>query len=631
MIVRMSKIEIAGLKSIMQDVISVIQDMGILHIESSITGFIEDADKEWIKPSAIDENILSEKLFLENMKARINELYSYIPFFTSRKSYLKPEGIIDTISRLLTQHLDTCRRLFNKRESLKKEVSEVERYSSFLNVIESLLHNIEPAILPAKAGRIDFIGITLKNASLIDYLRSLLSYLTGGKFELFTGTMDDGSVAGLIVTNTSIGERVRMSLSEEHIPEITFPPSITGLTFIEKIRYLKRKITELNEAILAINNELERFSRRWVPIYERILEWIDERLSLIKVTAQVFETRICFFIYGWIPKDNLEQLVNEFNRRFGHSVTVTEKEIFEEDLERIPVILRNPPYFRPFELFMRLLPPPKYTSLDPTPFIAIFFPVFFGMILGDCGYGLILLILSSLLMQKFRKKRDILDASKILFICSLYSIFFGILYGEFFGELGETLLGMKPLCIERRTSVIPMLYFVLTVGTVHIIMGLFLGFLSSLKKKAGKEATVRLINILIIISSLLIIAGLFDFFPHILTKPLIVLILILSPILLFTGGLLAPLELIKSIGNIISYARIMAIGLTSVLLAFVANRIAGMTGDIITGLVAALILHLVNTVIGVFSPAIHSLRLHYVEFFSKFLETGGRRFEPLKK
>jgi V/A-type H+-transporting ATPase subunit I len=113
-----------------------------------------------------------------------------------------------------------------------------------------------------------------------------------------------------------------------------------------------------------------------------------------------------------------------------------------------------------------------------------------------------------------------------------------------------------------------------------------------------------------------------------LTRPLIISILVLCPLLLFSGGLLAPLELLKNIGNIISYARIMAIGLTSVLLANVANQLSGLTGDIILGLIVGGIIHLIGIVIGVFSSSIHSLRLHYVEFFDKFIELGGRKYRP---
>ncbi len=113
--------------------------------------------------------------------------------------------------------------------------------------------------------------------------------------------------------------------------------------------------------------------------------------------------------------------------------------------------------------------------------------------------------------------------------------------------------------------------------------------------------------------------------------PLLLAILALLPLLILAGGLLAPLELLKSFGNIISYVRIMAIGLCSVLLAQVANQLGGMTGNLLAGFLVAGVLHLFNLLLGVFAPTVHSLRLHYVEFFSKFLEFGGRRFEPLNK
>jgi V/A-type H+-transporting ATPase subunit I len=176
-----------------------------------------------------------------------------------------------------------------------------------------------------------------------------------------------------------------------------------------------------------------------------------------------------------------------------------------------------------------------------------------------------------------------------------------------------------------------MLYFTLTVGVLHIFLGLVLGTITAFRKKTKKEALFKILSIVIIACFIVILASFFDVFPAIIAQPVIIAILILTPLLLFAGGLLAPLELMKSIGNMISYVRIMAIGLTSVLLAFMANHIGGITGNVVIGIVVAGMLHLLNIILGVFSPTIHALRLHYVEFFSKFLEQGGREFAPLKK
>ena len=158
-----------------------------------------------------------------------------------------------------------------------------------------------------------------------------------------------------------------------------------------------------------------------------------------------------------------------------------------------------------------------------------------------------------------------------------------------------------------------------------------LGFLSALRGERTREAVSRLVSIILILCIIGILATYFAPVAALARKPLIVASLIAAPVLLVTGGLLAPFELLKYLGNIISYARIMAVGLTSVLLAYVANNLAGAAGSIWVGAAVAVLLHTFSLLLGMFPPTHHALRLHYVDFFSKFVEPGGKQFKPFKR
>jgi V/A-type H+-transporting ATPase subunit I len=336
---------------------------------------------------------------------------------------------------------------------------------------------------------------------------------------------------------------------------------------------------------------------------------------------------------GWTPNKKLQELQKTLTDEVGEQVFVEELPIADEIKQKAPIILENPQAVRPFERLVHLLASPTYEGLDPTWLIAIFFPVIFGMILGDAGYGVVLLGICLLLMRRF-KAGFVTDLIKILAYGSGWSIVFGILYGELFGTLGEE-LGMHPILFHRAgENVSSLLILSLGVGVAHITLGLILGVWTAIQEKSRSELLERG-GMLVGLIALLVLTGVVaGFLPDGLMTTAIAGILvgvaILGSSMGWLGILIGPIEFISLIGNVLSYLRIAAIGLASVYLAKVANDLGGTLGSIIVGVLIAVLIHGLNIVLGAFSPSIHSLRLHYVEFFRKFYEGGGRRFEPYK-
>ncbi|MDA8098121.1 MAG: hypothetical protein M0042_00680 [Nitrospiraceae bacterium] len=625
MIVRMSKIEVAGPKDLLRDVLERLRGLGVFQVDPEAVKIKEEGGEEHVRSFALDEETAVERLFLEDLHAKIDDLLSSLPNIAVRESYIDAETVVQIVANAVPRHCSHSHELSERLDVLVKERDELDRYGIFLGAMASLVGSAR------ETPDLEFIGLTIREPDMVPRLRDVISRITDWKYELQTDTADDGSLVGLITVERSIADRVKGTLHDEQVPELTFPAAFGSMNFPEKIAYVKKRVLEVDGEIATIRDELARFAKRWTPLYRNVRAWIDDRLALLRTTAQAFETKMCFFIHGWIPSRDLAGLRSSLAGAYGQPVVVDELEIREEDLERVPIALRNPAYFRPFEILTSLLPLPAYTSYDPTPFIGIFFPIFFGIILGDAGYGIVLAILAFWARRRFRTERMIRDGATILFISACYALLFGVLFGEFFGDLPERLFHLQPLVVERRTAIVPMLLFSLAIGIGHILLGLALGAVNAFQRNVKREALYKLLSIVIIFAILAIFASQFGIFPSVLSRPAILLILFLTPLLFFSGGVLAPLEFLKNIGNIISYVRITAIGLTSVLLAFVANELGGLTGDVVTGVVVAGLIHALNIVLGVFSPSIHSLRLHYVEFFSKFIEHGGRKYEPLRR
>ncbi|PLX73974.1 MAG: ATPase [Desulfuromonas sp.] len=625
MIVRMAKVEILGPKDDLFAVLDLLRGRGVFQPDPELFTAGDSSAGEGPQTLILDQEEVRERRFFEELRSRILQLLELIPDVSANSPPIQPLPVMELLDELVDQHLSRARADSEALTIIREEIEQLQHNLLFWQVLEPLL-----AEMPQDSG-LELLGVTIRDQHHLAELENLLQAKTSGRCHISTTKMSDGTLVGLVATDRQMAATLRQALTDERVPEMRMSEELSRLSLAQRIEALQASLAELQTESRRIDQSLIDLSRQWLAIYRQALSWLEDRLSLFRASAAAYATRQCFVIQGWMAASEVEALRKALAEATEERAVLEQQAILDEDLDRVPVTLRNPGYFAPFEIFSRLLPLPRYTSFDPTPFIGLFLPVLFGMILGDIGYGLLLIAPALLLARRFPSGHFASDLGKVLGIGALYTILFGLVYGELFGDLGEHWLNLQPLWIDRGKAVLPMVIFALSVGVAHVLLGMLLGCWSDMRRHHRREALSKFCMLLAILLLVLALISWLKPQPWLATRPLLAAVGILLPVLIAAGGLLAPLELLKTLGNIVSYVRIMAIGLSSVLLAVVANRLGGMTGDVMLGILVAGLLHAFNLLLGVFAPTVHSLRLHYVEFFSKFLDLGGRRFEPWQK
>jgi V/A-type H+-transporting ATPase subunit I len=304
---------------------------------------------------------------------------------------------------------------------------------------------------------------------------------------------------------------------------------------------------------------------------------------------------------------------------------------------RAPVKLWNPKPFNIFEKAVSFFALPRYGTVDPTPHMSIFFPLFFAFIVGDVGYGLVLTAIGVGMYLAFRRKGLLGDMGLITIIIGVLCIGFGFVYGEFFGirswfhPLVPQLARGHLAGIKSDQIIINYLLLSLALGVAQVVLGIFLGIYNSFRIRHVRHALEGIAKLGALAGTIILVGRAVEY---------------LSPVFLYIGGgtlagsliawgiiggPMATIELTVLITNVLSYIRLMAIGMAAVAFTSVADVFGEMLGNPVLGVIVIVGIHAFNMVLHTFSPTVQSLRLHYVEFFTKFLVPGGKEYEPFRR
>jgi len=621
MIARMDRALVVGPKALMREVVEEIQAQGAVHITEVQEG--ERLVVSGARGSTPEEKLLS----------RVEGILNLLPGRAEALG-MAGEETLESWEAFVQDSETRARALTKQRVELEDERGIVEAYAE-------AVHILAPLLAPLETSRnFEAIGFTLekRKAPVLEALRAELLRLTEGRALFFSREVDPRTLGAVVAFRKPDREKIRSLFVKQGVNELRLPSSVSGMPMADAVRALEGRRRDLPGEIARVQSDLEKLSRDAKPRLSGIALELRDRLARSEVLKSFGETRKTFILTGYVPSKSSPGLKDRLRARFGESLLVKTtacRPSHGQDLkEEPPVLLQNHSLVRPFELFIKILQPPQYGTVDPTPYFALFFPIFFGLIMGDIAYGLIILGFGLWMLLKFRSKLMVQQVGKVMIICGSYTILFGIVFGEFLGDFFERLGWLHPVTLlgiewNRMTALIPLLVVAVSIGVAHVTLGFVLNFVNALRLRHVREI-IEVPAILLALAGLFaLIAALARAFPAGMV-PAVAALVISIPVLLYLKGPLIVIELLSFVGNMLSYARLMAVGVASVYLAFVANMFAGMVGNIVIGVIIAALIHAINLALA-FSPTIQSARLHYVEFFGKFYKPGGKEYKPFKR
>jgi V/A-type H+-transporting ATPase subunit I len=636
MLTLMSKVEVIGSKKHYQETIDRLQAWGKLHVER----VAELGESNFIQPLLLDADERREKEARDELKKILDDVTSHIPqeVLHTLRSQDRFSWVKEEVEKLsLEEALQKGRDLQNQFLPRVRKKGQLQDELSVTRAYEEVLNALMPALSKQQVKRgWSFLGATVdrRYKEVLSQLEEELKKITNNDYVFCCEELRRSKVAIIMGFGGKYSEAVHTLLWGEGISELRTPSELKGKPFSEAFPILQQRLKELPAELERVNKGIKEFFQEHGAKLLLLKALNLDELSQFEVAGSLATSRYTFILKAWVPSGEVKALKGLLSSHFKGDVIVNEVWVPEERAEETPVALSNPRIIGAFEKLVSFFSLPKYGTIDPTPLVSLFFPIFFGFILGDVGYGGVLLLLGIFLYIKFRGNRPFEDVALVTVILSAYSIFFGFLFGEFFGVrqwFPPLLPALARGHLDKSEVVMNYLLVSIAFGVIQVVYGLLLGVYINYKRHHTKHAIEGIAKLTTLIGIGLVLGKLMEVIPPVSFYLGLGVLGLSLPLLTWAGGAVATLEITSLITNILSYVRLMAIGMAAVAFTMVADTFKEMVSSPVLAVVVVVGIHTFNMILHVFTPTIQSLRLHYVEFFTKFFVPGGRAYQPFRR
>ena len=586
-------------------------NIDFLHSVRKREGGILKMVKELINPPPIETEVIEE--------IGVEELIN------------KTESVLDQVESMTKPLEEKINQLDSEKAQKKNEKKVAENLTNFNVDLADLSDSKHTSVIVGKISTDSFEEFNQNYKDITD------------EIEVFTDETPEKEFKILIVITTKeYGEEVTSALRRLEFDR--FELSGVARTPSEVISSSKSRIESIEEEKNTILSELAEISAEWKPQLLVIKEQLEIEKQRSEIYSSFGQTKNTVMIEGWVIAKKLDKALNIIESSTeGHSIVdVSDPDIEKDD---IPVHLDNPKFAKPYELFTHMYSTPTYREFDPTILMALVFPFFFGFCLTDAFYGILDAVIGFIIFRGLGQRNKIMGSMGLILIaCGAWAFILGMLTNGFIGDFfPRWITGGMPLptvidSIDAFVHPEIILVIAMICGVLHINTGLIIGAYNNIVRGEIKEALGTQIVWIVIEIGVALLAVAYLLTGSMTTSllagvPLLILGLLM---LVYTNGLFGLMDITGFLGNLLSYARLLALCLSTGGIAMTVNIITDISIGMIPliGIVLAPFIflggHAVNMAFMTMGSFVNALRLHYVEFFAQFFIGGSQKFRAFR-